>query len=162
MKIKSPNPTVSTRLMTKAALCSIAVMLLTTVHHAYGAVVDNSPFRFHVVLISVLVMLIILGTLGAFRKWTGSAAGEVALWLFIIVATAVPVVWIGFMRAATITSAGIYSISPALRLVYTGNLAMPSLKLRVFITAILCRPNCRRAKTEFCVQLLPFLTIQLC
>ncbi len=45
--------------VTKVSIYSHLLMLLTTVHHIYGAIIYNTPWRFHVVFISIPVIIII-------------------------------------------------------------------------------------------------------
>ena len=56
----------------KMNLYSNALMVLTTIHHIYGAIIYDTPWRLHVLLLSIpviIVTLILSWFLKADRKW---------------------------------------------------------------------------------------------
>jgi hypothetical protein len=88
----------SQRLASRVASSVLGVLLLTSVHHAYGAYVYNTPWRLHVVFVSVSVAAAIFGSLYALRRWPATVTGETAFWGFAVVTLLFPVVGIGLFE----------------------------------------------------------------
>jgi hypothetical protein len=84
--------------MIKTALSAIGIMLLTSIHHAYGAAIYGTPWRHHVVHIARWVIVGLVVTLTAFRKWSRTIIGQTAFWLFIILVVVFPIGWVGFFE----------------------------------------------------------------
>ena len=74
---------------------SLAVLLLTSVHHAYGAYVYSTPWRYHVVPVAGATALVLLGARAELRAHPSGPRGRIARWLFGLTALAVPVLLIG-------------------------------------------------------------------
>jgi hypothetical protein len=79
----------------RVARHGLAVLLLTSIHHVYGAVIYHTPWRYHAVLVSVAAALVMVGALALARVQYGTAVGRVAWWAFALVTLAVPVLTIG-------------------------------------------------------------------
>ncbi len=86
---------IAATLTRKAALAGIAVMVITTVHHAIGAVVYRTPWRLHIALLSVPTIAVILGALAVHRRRAGAPAGRAAFVVLVAVLALVPIAWIG-------------------------------------------------------------------
>ncbi|HEY5749029.1 MAG TPA: hypothetical protein VIU12_23335 [Chryseolinea sp.] len=43
--------------VTTVSRLSVALMILTSIHHAYGAIIYNTPWRLHILMISVPVII---------------------------------------------------------------------------------------------------------
>lgn len=78
-----------------AARYGLATLVLTSVHHAYGAYVYQTPWRYHTVFISTATALVILGSLAVHRARPSGLPGTLALGLFVLATIAVPVLTIG-------------------------------------------------------------------
>lgn len=91
MAIAAPN------LHLRAGAAAMLVLLMTSIHHVYGAVVYDTPFRLHIVFISVPVAAAIAATLyvGATRD---GLAGRIATWTGIAIILAFAVALIGFFE----------------------------------------------------------------
>jgi hypothetical protein len=74
---------------------ALTVLLLTSVHHAYGAYVYDTPWRNHVVLVSVPVGLVILGSLALLRVRPSGLLGALTRGVFVLTVLAMPVLGIG-------------------------------------------------------------------
>ena len=83
------------RFMQRVAWWALAVLVLTGVHHAYGAAIYHTPWRLDVVFISALTAAAILGSLRAFRRRAADLSSRIAFWAFVAVVLAVPVAGIG-------------------------------------------------------------------
>jgi hypothetical protein len=81
-----------TRGAARVVLSAIAVLLLTDVHHAYGAHVYQTPWRYHVLLLSLPATLGILWSHRRLRRHPGDA---LARWVLGLTALLVPVLGIG-------------------------------------------------------------------
>jgi hypothetical protein len=78
-----------------AARDALTVLLLTSVHHAYGAYVYDTPWRYHVILISVPVGLVILGSLALLRVRLSGLLAALTRGVFVLTVLAMPVLGIG-------------------------------------------------------------------
>jgi hypothetical protein len=81
----------------RAGAAALAVLIMTSIHHVYGAVIYDTPFRLHIVFISVPVGMAIAAALyvGATREdW----AGRIATWIGITIILAFAVAAIGFFE----------------------------------------------------------------
>jgi peroxiredoxin len=67
-------------------------LLLTSVHHAYGAHVYGTPWRYHVILLAVPALLVIVWSRARLRRAPGDA---LARRVFVLTTLAVPVLGIG-------------------------------------------------------------------
>jgi len=76
----------------RLVLSALAVLLLTDVHHAYGAHVYQTPWRYHVLLLSVPAMLAIVWSHRRLRRRPHDTVGRLVLGLVTLV---VPVLAIG-------------------------------------------------------------------
>jgi hypothetical protein len=81
-----------TRGQSRVVLSAVAVLLLTDVHHAYGAYVYQTPWRYHVLLLSIPAMLAILWSHRRLRRRPGAAGARLML---VLVTLIVPVLGIG-------------------------------------------------------------------
>lgn len=82
--------------MKKTLVGSTLVILLTCIHHLYGAVVYATPWRLHIIVIALPVVLALASTY-VLERHLGSRQIGVALWWFYAILTAVfPVALIGF------------------------------------------------------------------
>src|SRR5215213_5479830 len=79
----------------RAFLAGAAVLVLTSVHHAYGAVRYGTPWRYHAVLVGAAALAVMLGALAVSRARPASAAGRAAWWTFVGVNAAVCVLLFG-------------------------------------------------------------------
>ena len=84
----------------KTMWSALAVLLLTTVHHVYGAYIYNTPWRNHVAIVSTVTATILLASLHVLRTRTGVVAGKIAFWVFAVVTLVIPVVAIGIFEGA--------------------------------------------------------------
>lgn len=81
---------------TKTLLAAGGVLILTVIHHVYGAVIYATPWRYHVVFIAVPVLIVLVQTYGIQRMRPGTALGTASNWLFMILVLVVPVAVIGY------------------------------------------------------------------
>jgi hypothetical protein len=62
-----------------------AVILITTVHHVWGAYLYDTPWRLHIVFIGVPIAAVFVGLLAYAAGRHGTGAGRIAAWLAIII-----------------------------------------------------------------------------
>ena len=86
------------RLMQRVVWWALAVLLLTSVHHIYGAYVYDTPWRLHVVFVSGLTAAALFGLLLAFRRRHADLIGRIAFWAFVAVVLVIPVAGIGLFE----------------------------------------------------------------
>jgi hypothetical protein len=85
-------------LASRAAWWGIAVLLLTTVHHVYGASVYRTPWRLHVAPVSAAAAAAMIGALRIIRRPAATGIARVAFWTFAGVTFLLPVVGIGLFE----------------------------------------------------------------
>jgi hypothetical protein len=98
MITKSPGSDELERYSLRVGISSGVVLLLTSVHHIYGAIIYHTPWRYHVVIPSILVMLYISGTLYLSRKRPDGHLGAFALWSAIASILIIPILWVGLFE----------------------------------------------------------------
>ena len=74
------------QLISRAMLSSSAILVLTILHHFYGAVIYSTPWRAHVAFFAgpVLVALALAWLIN--RSWATLALGTIAKWTFVVLA----------------------------------------------------------------------------
>ncbi len=83
---------------TKALLASAAVLILTVVHHFYGAAIYDTPWRRHIAVIVLPVLAALIAAYGVHRWRPLTWLGRASMWFFMVLALVVPVAWIGFFE----------------------------------------------------------------
>jgi hypothetical protein len=74
------------------------ILLLTSVHHAYGAYIYATPWRLHVVALSLAAAAAIGVAAGVVRTHQAGVAGTIAFWILCAVTLAFPFGMIGFFE----------------------------------------------------------------
>jgi hypothetical protein len=74
---------------------ALAVLMLTSAHHAYGAHVYQTPWRYHVLLLSIPAALVIVTSRARLRTHPENV---VARWVFMLTTLVVPVLGIGLLE----------------------------------------------------------------
>ena len=74
--------------VSRIAWYSVALAILTTIHHVYGAVIYNTPWRLHILMMSIPVIILTLILERQLRK-TGVSSKCVTFWLLYFI-TLVP------------------------------------------------------------------------
>jgi ubiquinone/menaquinone biosynthesis C-methylase UbiE len=98
MSAKSSTNDKSVRDAIKVGVSSIGALLLTTIHHVYGAAIYNTPWRNHVAFISLPAVFFIAGALFASSKYSNTTFGRVALWSAIAAVVVIPLGAIGLFE----------------------------------------------------------------
>jgi hypothetical protein len=93
MSISIPN--FSRDAASGAAAYALAVLFLTSVHHAYGGYVYATPWRYHALQVAGVTALVILGSLALLRARPSGQAGMLARGVFALAVLGVPVLIIG-------------------------------------------------------------------
>lgn len=81
--------------MNRVTRNAFLALLLTSVHHAYGAYAYSTPWRLHVVIVSTLTAVAMAGLLVVLRRHPGGLVGAIAFWGLAAVTLAMPVALIG-------------------------------------------------------------------
>ncbi len=84
--------------MGAAAWSTAAVLLLTSLHHVYGAALYETPWRAHVVLPAALRLVVAACCLAVFRRRPLSRGGRAAFGLFAAGTLALTVGWVGLFE----------------------------------------------------------------
>jgi hypothetical protein len=79
---------------------ALAVLLLTSVHHAYGAYVYHTPWRLHAVFLSAFAAAAIISGLVVIRRNADEALREIAFWVFAALVLVIPTALIGLFEGA--------------------------------------------------------------
>ena len=79
---------------------ALAVLLLTSVHHAYGAFAYHTPWRLDAVFLSAFAAAAIISSLVVIQRNTDETVREIAFWVFTAVVLVVPVALIGLFEGA--------------------------------------------------------------
>jgi hypothetical protein len=74
---------------------ALAVLLLTSAHHVYGALLYHTPFRLKILPIAALTALVLVAARALSCAHRGTKTGHVATGLFTLTALVVPVLLIG-------------------------------------------------------------------
>ncbi len=88
----------STDTMRKTLLASATIILLTTIHHAYGAVVYSTPWRYHVAAVALPVLLVLILAYRIHRRVSPTWLGRTALWFFVVLTILFPIAGIGLFE----------------------------------------------------------------
>jgi hypothetical protein len=78
----------------QAGATALFVLLLTSIHHAWGAAIYETPWRLHIVFISVPVAIVIAVLLYLSRN--GGSWSTLARWIAVLVILVFPIALIGF------------------------------------------------------------------
>jgi hypothetical protein len=79
-------------------LASAGVLILTVFHHIYGAALYATPWRHHVAVLVLPVLLVLIFAYGIYRWHPRTRLGQASLRLFIVVMLLVPVGLIGLFE----------------------------------------------------------------
>ena len=82
----------------RAAWYGVAVLLLTGIHHAYGAYAFDTPWRLHAVYVAAAAALALLGARAVVRAETSPALRILAQAVFVVVTLGVAVVMFGLFE----------------------------------------------------------------
>ena len=91
---------VTQQTLSRVTRYALAVLLLTSVHHAYGAFAYNTPWRLHAVFLSAFAAAAIIGSLVVIQRNADETVREIAFWVFTAVVLVVPVALIGLFEGA--------------------------------------------------------------
>jgi hypothetical protein len=80
---------------TKTLLASASVLILTVLHHFYGAAIYGTPWRHHIAVLVLPVLLVLLLAYGAQRWRPRTWLSRAGLWLFLGLTLVVPIGLIG-------------------------------------------------------------------
>jgi hypothetical protein len=94
----SSSQTLSRDAASSAARYACAVLVLTSIHHAYGAYVYNTPWRYHAVLVAGVTAALIFGALAVVRSRPSGLLRALAQGLFILATLGVAVLMIGMFE----------------------------------------------------------------
>ena len=83
---------------TRALTASVGVIVLTVIHHLYGAALYDAPFRQHVAFGILPVLLVLILAHWVHRRRSLTSLGRVSLWVFMAVTLIVPVGMIGLFE----------------------------------------------------------------
>jgi len=81
-----------------AFLWALGVLVVTTVHHVYGAELYQTPERYHAVVIAAAALMLMVVGVEARRRWPDCWAGRLGWWLFWTVAAVIPVLLFGLVE----------------------------------------------------------------
>ena len=81
---------------TKTLFASAAILILTVFHHFYAAAIFDTPWRRHVAIIVIPVLLAMIVLYALYRWQPTTLVGNASLWLFMLVAVLIPIAWLGF------------------------------------------------------------------
>lgn len=84
--------------MTKTLLASAGIIILTVIHHVYGAVIYDTPWRYHVAAFVLPVLLVLVLTYGVYLRRPLTTLGKASKWLFMILTLLVPIGVIGLFE----------------------------------------------------------------
>lgn len=79
----------------KVMVWSVSTMVLTLIHHGYGAAIYDEPFRLHVALFALPVIIVLLAAYAGFEKMRSPAWRNILLTIFLVVTVVFPVLTIG-------------------------------------------------------------------
>jgi hypothetical protein len=82
----------------RMALYSVLLMILTAIHHYYASILYQSPWRLHVVQVSIIVIIYTLVALVVLRKWQNTVFAKIVSSIFFVVTGVVSVAWIGIFE----------------------------------------------------------------
>jgi ABC-type branched-subunit amino acid transport system permease subunit len=86
--------------LSRVARYAVAVLFLTSVHHAYGAFAYNTPWRLHAVFLSAFAAAAIVCSMVVTQRSADETVREIAFWVFTAVVLLVPVALIGLFEGA--------------------------------------------------------------
>jgi hypothetical protein len=86
---------ITPNLYLRAGAAALAVLVLTSVHHVYGAIIYDTPWRAHIVYIAAPVGLIIAVLFYLGWSGRGTSAARIATWIGALATLAFPVAAIG-------------------------------------------------------------------
>src|SRR5512134_2067589 len=81
---------------TKTLLASAAILILTAFHHFYAAAIFDTPWRRHVAIIVLPVLLAMIVLYALYRWRPATLVGNASFWLFILLVVLIPIAWLGF------------------------------------------------------------------
>ena len=77
---------------------ALAVLLLTSVHHTYGAYVYHTPWRLNAVVLSAFAAAAIITALVVIRRNADETVREIAFWMFAALVLVIPTALIGLFE----------------------------------------------------------------
>ncbi len=83
------------RLIVRITQFALTVLILTSVHHVYGAYRYQTPWRLHAAAVSAVVAAVIVACLFTIRRRRDDTRAYVAFWVLVVVTALVPVLAIG-------------------------------------------------------------------
>ena len=96
----STRSIVTQETLSRVTRYALAVLLLTSVHHAYGAFAYHTLWRLDAVFISALAASAIISSLIVIQRNADETVREIAFWVFTAVLLVVPVALIGVFEGA--------------------------------------------------------------
>lgn len=96
--LSAVTSTPSQNLLSRVTWYALTVLLLTTVHHVYGAYVYHTPWRLHVAYISGVAAAAIIGSVLVLRRHADDVTDRLAFWAFVGVTLVLPVAAIGLFE----------------------------------------------------------------
>lgn len=75
---------------------ALAILVMTSIHHVYGAALFSTPWRLHIVYVSIPAALIILAAIPAGRAAPHGLVSRAASWLYVAIIGVFAVGMIGF------------------------------------------------------------------
>ncbi|HEX3252965.1 MAG TPA: hypothetical protein VHS05_26225 [Pyrinomonadaceae bacterium] len=82
----------------RALWWAIALMALTTVHHLYGAVIYQTPWRHHAALVATGTVLVSVASFRIHRSMASQRTGQIAFWIFVILSMLIAVLGVGLFE----------------------------------------------------------------
>src|SRR5687768_8438662 len=82
----------------QAGAAALSVLLLTSVHHAYGAVVYDTPWRLHIIHAAIPAAIVIVLGLWLARATSGTRTARIGTWATVALILAFPVGMIGLFE----------------------------------------------------------------
>jgi hypothetical protein len=74
------------------------IMVLTMIHHIYGAIIYDTPFRLDITWFAVPVLGVMFLTYFIYHKDEESIVGKIALWVFLFVTFVIAIGTFGFVE----------------------------------------------------------------
>src|SRR5262249_34861805 len=93
-RMRSSEDSSESNLAQRVLMSSLGVFVVTSIHHAYGAYIYNTPWRLHAVAASAVTVILMAGLLKVFRSSPGTLLGKSAGICFL--ALGIIVIFLGF------------------------------------------------------------------